>query len=218
MIRIDRRYIPVFPVALLTLFLFIPLIASAKIPQESLKVLKQFFEARGFKTGNIDLPNLSINVHLDNDRFYKKEEGVGNIYQRINEIRSSFGLPVPYAGLIRCCGWCGIVDAECNGQKAYGYVILIKKNLNSLTRIYTQAHENGHFLWYIGEQEKVFQKFKNSDYIRSNITANDDFAELCGWLALKLSGYDLNKCSIQWSGNQDSKKSNRIKEMVRKNC
>ena len=183
--------------------------------QNPIKVLKQYFESRGFKTGTVILPYLDISVDLENNRFYLKEEDVTDLYERINEIRAGFGLPIPYADPVHCCGWCGIVDAEYNGKKAYGYVVLIQKNLNPPTHIYTHAHENGHFLWFIGEQEKIYQKFRNTHYIQLRISTNDEFAELCGWLAIKLAGYDLEKCNIKWSGKRESKDIDKIKELVR---
>jgi hypothetical protein len=208
-----RKIQPIFLIALLTAMV-IGAVARQNTAQNPIMVLKQYFESRGFKTGTILLPYLNVRVKLENNCFYRKEEGAVDLNQRINEIRAGFGLR-PYTDTVRCCGWCGVVDSEYNGRKAYGYVVLIKKNLNPPTRIYTHAHENGHFLWYIGKQEKIYQKFKNPHNIRLKISTNDEFAELCGWFALKLAGYDLDKCTIQWHGKRESSDINKIKKLVR---
>jgi hypothetical protein len=209
--RIKKSF---FLMALL-MALVIGAVAPPITSQNPIKVLKQYFESKGFKTGTIILPFLGVSVNLENSRFYLKEENIADVYKRINEIRAGFGLAVPYTNRVRCCGWCGVVNAEYNGQKAYGYVVLIKRNLNPPTRIYTHGHENGHFLWFIGKQEKIYQKFKDPHYIRLKITTNGEFAELCGWLAVKLAGYDLDTCTIQWSGTKESKDINKIKALVR---
>ena len=190
-------------------------VASSISTQNPIKVLKHYFESRGFKTGTIIPPYLHLRVKLENNRFYIKEENVNDINHRIDEIHTGFGLPVLSTHHISCCGWSGVVDAEYNGQKGYGYVVLIKKHLNPPTNIYTHAHENGHFLWYIGKQEKIYRKFKHPDYVRLKISTNDEFAELCGWLAIKMAGYDPDQCNIQSRGKHDKKTINKIKELVR---
>jgi hypothetical protein len=214
MVDVSREIKPYFLNVLLITMAATMFISSISA-QPSSRLLEQYFESRGFKTGNIDLPFLGIRVNLECNRFYLKEEDVTDIQQRIAEIRAGFGLSVLSTHHVRCCGWCGVVDAEYNRQKAYGYVVLIKKNLNLPTRIYTHAHENGHFLWYIGKQEMILQKFKNSRYLRSKITSNDEFAELCGWLAVKLAGYDLDNCIIQGNEKRAAREINRIKSLVR---
>ena len=87
-------------------------------------------------------------------------------------------------------------EAECSEEKACGYVILVDKNLNNASMIYTRAHENGHFLRYIDKQEIIYQKFKNSNHIKKSIHSDKDFSDLCGWIALMKAGYDLNDCFV----------------------
>ena len=163
---------------------------------EARKLFRNYFESIGFKTGKIKIPELNVEVMLEGNQFYKKEEDVMDIYERINEIRKQFGLPTPYHNYAQGYGWCGVLEAQCSREKAYGYVVLINKNLNDSSMIYTRAHENGHFLWYIGKQEMIYQKFKNPDFVKSKIHADEDFGNLCGWIALKIAGYNLNECFI----------------------
>jgi len=163
---------------------------------EAKKLFKYYFESKGFKTGKIKIPELNVEVMLEDNQFYKREEDIINVYERINEIRKQFGLPTPYYDYAQGYGWCGVLEAACSREKAYGYIVLINKNLNDASMIYTRAHENGHFLWYIGKQEIIYQKFKNSYFVKSKIHTDEDFGNLCGWVALKIAGYNLNECFI----------------------
>jgi hypothetical protein len=191
-------------------------IERGKTNAEPIKILKNYFEKKGFKTGKIEIPGLGVDVVLKENQFYKKEGCAADVYARINEIRSDFGLSVPYPDFARGYGWCGVLYAEYSGKKAYGYVVLIKKNLNTATRIYTHAHENGHFLWYVGEQEKIYQKFRQPGYVKLVIRTNSQFAELCGWIGLKRAGYNLDTCSIQYRKNSTKEKDvEKIKNLVR---
>jgi hypothetical protein len=209
-----------FFLAILTLvipnYLFGSPIEGVKTNPEPIKILKNYFEKKGFKTGKIEILELDVEVALKENQFYKKEGYVADVYARINEIRSEFGLSVPYTDFARGYGWCGVLYAEYGEKKAYGYVVLLKKNLNDASRIYTLAHENGHFLWYIGEQEKIYQRFKEPDYVKLLIRTNSQFAELCGWIGLKRAGYNLDSCSIQYRKNSEKQKDvEQIKKLLR---
>jgi len=181
-----------------------------------IKILENYFFSKGFITGKIKIPELAVEVVLEENQFYKKENNVVDVFERINEIRRQFGLPVPYPDYALGYGWCGVLNAECSRKKAFGYIILIKENLNDASRIYTTAHENGHFLWYIGKQELIYKKFKKPDFVKSHINTNGDFAVLCGWVGMKMAAYYLNDCFIINSKNPElEKKIERIKNIVR---
>lgn len=187
---------------------------QAEVPPE--KLLESYFVSKGFITGNIKIPELGVELTLKKNQFYKKEEEVIDVFERINEIRSQFGLSTPYPDYVKGYGWCGVLHAECSEKKAFGYIVLVKKNLNEASKTYTSGHEYGHFLWYIGKQELIYQKFKKSDFIKSQIHKNEDFAILCGWIAMKNAGYYLTDCIIISSNNPEiEKKSDRIKNLVR---
>jgi len=163
---------------------------------EEKSVFKYYFESKGFKTGKIKIPELNLEVMLKENQFYKRENNVTDVYERINEIREQFGLPTPYQDYVHGYGWSGVFEAKCSKEKAYGYIVLINKNLNKASMVYTKAHENGHFLWYIGKQEIIYQKFKKADLVKSKIHTDEDFGNLCGWIALKIAGYNLDECFI----------------------
>jgi len=187
---------------------------QAKVAPE--KLLESYFVSKGFITGNIKIPELDVELTLQKNQFYKKEKEVTDIFKRINEIRSQFGLSTPYPDYAKGYGWCGVLYAECSEKKGFGYIILVKKNLNEANKTHASGHEGGHFLWYIGKQELIYQKFKKSDFIESQIQKNEDFAILCGWIAMKKAGYFLNDCIIINSKNPEiEKKSDRIKNLVR---
>ena len=187
---------------------------QAKVAPE--KLLESYFVSKGFSTGNIKIPELDVELTLKKNQFYKKEEKVTDVFKRINEIRSQFGLSIPYPDYADGYGWCGVLYAECSGKKGFGYIVLVKKDLNEASKIYTSGHEYGHFLWYIGKKELIYQKFKKSDFVKSHVQKNEDFALLCGWMAMKKAGYVLDDCIIINSNNPEKeKKSDRMKNVVR---
>ena len=139
---------------------------------------------------------MEIEVVLRETQFFKKEEGVKDVCGRIAEIREGFGLPNPDSECGLGYGWCGFLHADNVGEKAYAYIVLIKKGLNDASKVYTVVHECGHFLWYISQQEMIYQKFKEPDLVRAQISTNCDFAVLCGWAAVEIAGYNLSDCII----------------------
>jgi len=180
------------------------------------KILENYFINKGFITGNIKIPELDVEVELKKNQFYKKEENVVDVLRRINEIKNEFRMEIPVPNIIEACGWCGEITAKYSEEKAFGYFVLIKRNLNDASKIYTTGHENGHFLWYIGKQELIYQIFKNPDLIKSRINGDSFFAILCGWIAMKKAGYYLNDCLIINSKNPEAeKKSDLIRNLVR---
>jgi len=180
------------------------------------KILENYFINKGFITGNIKIPELDVEVELKKNQFYKKEENVADVLRRINEIRNEFRMEIPVPNIIEACGWCGEITSKYSEEKAFGYFVLIKRNLNNASKTYTTGHENGHFLWYIGKQELIYQKFKNPDLIKSRINGDSPFAILCGWIAMKKTGYYLNDCLIINSKNPEAeKKSDLIRNLVR---
>jgi|GEM_PF-1277916 len=189
---------------------------SSQAKVEPKKILENYFISKGFITGNIKIPELAVEVELKKNQFYKKEEDIVDVFERINEIRSEFRMQIPCPDYIDACGWCGEITAKCSEEKAFGYIVLIKGNLNETSKTYTVGHENGHFLWYIGKQELIYQKFKKPDLIKSHINNDSPFAVLCGWIAMKKAGYYLDDCVIINSKNSEiKKKSDQIRNLVR---
>jgi hypothetical protein len=179
------------------------------------KILNSFFTDRGYKTGTIEIPELGVLVKLKKNQFYRKEDSVQDIYQRINEIRNQFGLEGPHFDDSNGNGWCGVLSADCSDQKAYAYIVLVKKDLNDASRIYTTAHENGHFLWYTNTQELIYKKSTNPEFVKSRVQTDGDFAVLCGWIALKREDYSLEECIIIKSRDKEQeKKVEQIKNLV----
>ncbi len=180
------------------------------------KILENYFISKGFITGNIRIPELGAKVTLKKNQFYKKEVDVVDVLERINETRREFRLVITIRDINDPCGWCGEITAKYSEEEAFGYIVLIKGNLNDTSKTYTSGHENGHFLWYIGKQELIYQKFKKPDLIKSRINDDSRFAVLCGWIAMKKAGYYLNDCLIINVNNpEEEKKSDLIKNLVR---
>lgn len=185
--------------------------------EDDKRLIKGYFEGKGFKTGPVKIAELNVDVVLEENQFYKREEDIVDVYERINEIRKEFGLPTPRQDYAHGYGWCGVLEANCSREKAYGYIILISENLNDASRIYTIAHENGHFLRNIGQEKIIYQKFKNTDFVRSRIDTDEDFGNLCGWIALKIAGYNLNDCFIINTDNpEEEMRLARLRNLVEK--
>lgn len=180
------------------------------------RVFRSYFINKGFINGKIEIPELEVEVTLKENQFLKKEENVVDVCGRIKTIRKQFGLPDQESDCVQGYGWCGFLNAECLGKVAYGYIILIRKNLNEVSRVYTVGHESGHFMWYINQQEVIYQKFKDPNLVRTQIHSNCDFAVLCGWVAVKVAGYNLNDCLIINIHNPErEKRSDCLKNLVR---
>ncbi|MFO7981787.1 MAG: hypothetical protein R6V00_13300 [Candidatus Aminicenantes bacterium] len=171
------------------------------------KIFHNYFINKGFTNGEIEIPELNVKITLKENQFVKKEENVMDVCERIKVIRNHFGLPDQNSECIQGYGWCGFLKAECLGKTAYGYIILIKKDLNEVSRVYTVGHESGHFLWYVNEQELIYQKFKKPNLVKSQVHSDCDFAVLCGWAAVKMAGYNLDDCLIINIHNPEKEKS-----------
>ncbi len=180
------------------------------------EMFNTYFTQKGFVTGKIGIPELKTEVVLKENRFFRKEENVEDVCERITEIREEFGLPNPDSECVLGYGWCGFLHADYGEEKAYGYIVLIKKGLNDVSRVYTVGHECGHFLWYINQQEMIYQKFKDPDLVRAQISSNCDFAVLCGWAAVEIAGYNLSDCIIIDVENPEKQeRADYLKKLVR---
>lgn len=180
------------------------------------EILNSYFTQKGFITGKIEIPELKMEVALKENQFFKKEDNVKDVCERIKEIREEFGLPNPSSECVLGYGWCGFLHAECLERNAYGYIVLIKEGLNDVSRVYTVGHESGHFLWYIGRQAMIYQKFKEPDLVKAQISSNCDFAVLCGWAAVKIAGYNLSDCIIIDVENPEKQeRADYLKDLVR---
>lgn len=192
--------------------------ATLDVNQEEIstyQILQQYFKDRGFRSGNIKIPELQINIQLADHQFFKMEMDIPNVYERVVEIRKEFGLSAHDTAKIRSQGFCGVLKAECRGKKAQAYFILIKHNLNPESRVHTLGHEYGHLLWYLGHQELIYSQFRQPEMIKSTTNSNKEFAILCGWTALKITGISLSRSVIKFSPDRETReRSAQIKELV----
>lgn len=173
-------------------------VSGAEAPSDPLAA---FFRARGFHSGVISIPGLDIDIGIPSRCYYRLETAVEDIDLRLNEIRALFGLPRAGDEAGGAVGWCGAVRAEYGGVRADGYIILIRKQLNAISHLYTLGHEHGHFLWRINLSGLIYRKFDNPVSIAGQIKNDDEFADLCGWIALAHAGYHLESCVFeQFSG------------------
>ena len=180
-----------------------------------LQLLASYFKSKGFISGKVHIHELSLDVSLNSNQFFRLEVDVEDVYSRINELRQIFELPGPYRDIARGRGWCGIVSAEHKTEKAYGYVVLIKKGLNPESEIYTLGHEYGHFIWYTEHQDWIYHNFKKPERVRALIQHNHDFAMLCGWIAFQNAGFDLDESAvIIGQSPEDKRKSERMRNLI----
>jgi len=81
------------------LFVFIHVTERALPMQDKAEqkdVFKSYFKIKGFNTGSVSIPELNLEVMLEENQFYKREDNVADVNERINEIREEFGLSTPY--------------------------------------------------------------------------------------------------------------------------
>lgn len=191
-------------------------VAPHQEKKTSQEVLASYFKSRGFISGKVHIHELGLDVILNSNQFFRLEVDVADVYARINELRHIFELPGPYRDVAMGRGWCGVLTAEHMSEKAYGYVVLIKKGLNPQSEIYTLGHEYGHFIWYTDHQELIYRNFQNPDRARALIQSNDDFAILCGWIAFRNADFNLDESVVATKQNlEDKKKSDQIKRLIR---
>jgi len=81
------------------------------------------------------------------------------------------------------------------------HIILIDKSLDDHNYIYTRGHEYGHLLWHIEETDPIYKQAKNPNKLRKVVEDSEDFACLCGHMALYHSriGHPSN-----WGGPKES--------------
>ncbi len=145
---------------------------------------------REFRGGAVSIPELDVNILLPENDFYRVEY-VADVSKRAldivsqNAIISSGG---PYKNIYGM--YLGIATGS---PGSIGHYLLVDDDLNTETDINIRCHENGHFIWDLNQQNLIYQKFKRSSYVESQVHDTEDFAILCGWVGLRLAGYDLAK-------------------------
>ena len=180
--------------------------------------LEDIFKKRDFITGEIDIPYLELRLPLKQNQFYKIEQ-VPNVSKRKNEIIME-QCNIEFISNNRLkedkdyLGWCARISLEQENQLIQGYNILIKQDLDEMNRIITEAHEHGHLLWYTGNQDIFYDKYKIKPHIQKQINYNEEFAVLCGFQGLKNMKYDIFRCNLTSEDSNALLIANKVKRLA----
>lgn len=167
---------------------------------------------RGFKTGTISIPELKIDVALPPDNYYRIEY-VKDTANRSKEIANKYGIDCNYKSESYLNGEYIRIQKN-NSNKETTHFILIDKDANIETRINGICHEHGHLIWSLDQQDLIYTKFTSPDYVKSYISDGEDFALLCGWLGLKMAGYDTERYRCVSDDKRLLEKDKVMKELI----
>ena len=156
--------------------------------QTTAKNLEQQLISDGFKSEQIYFSDLRIVIPINSNRYFK-EEYVKDVGKSLSDLNLKYSKS-KNTGLERGVLGCSTqIDNHLEAIK--GYINLIDEDLDSINTVFTLGHERGHFLFSIGKQNLIYQQFQNPIDVESRIGNTEDFANLCGYLALKNKGYNL---------------------------
>ncbi|MEA3515452.1 MAG: hypothetical protein U9R34_08290 [Nanoarchaeota archaeon] len=180
--------------------------------------LEDRFKKRDFITGKIYIPYLELRLPLKQNQFYKIEQ-VPNVAKRKNEIiMEQCNIAFKFNNQLKedteYFGWCGRISLQQEDQLIEGYNILIKQGLDEINRIITEAHEHGHLLWYTGNQDIFYNKYKIKPHIQKQINYNEEFAVLCGFQGLKNFGYDIFNCNLSSENSNALSIASKVKRLA----
>ncbi len=132
----------------------------------------------GFVSGEIHLPNVDLTVKIPNDWFILYEWTDKHIAERYTELANTYGYEPNEAELQNAFGAVSTEIASCeNYEFVLGFVIMqdLKYSKNNT---FLGAHEEAHLLWELGEQDKIFNRFENPQYVKSKVKETEIFAHL----------------------------------------
>ncbi|MFH1440228.1 MAG: hypothetical protein ABIG89_06670 [Candidatus Woesearchaeota archaeon] len=149
--------------------------------------LEEMLTKDDFSNGELYFSDLDVRIEAEPERYYK-EMHVKDIRKAEKEFRLKY-FRKNYTGTANPFGWHAIVYNSIS--KVSGHLTVVEANLDELNDTLMLSHERGHFIWKIGKQYQIYQKFKDPKAIESEIHYEEDFAYLCGFLGYMKAGYDL---------------------------
>jgi len=149
----------------------------------------------GFRRQTIDVPELRIKSKL---RPLLKYWEVPDVPAAINVINNIFGREEEEKEeMVGCCYHLRIKALP----NLTAHFILVNKSLDDHNYIYTRGHEYGHLLWRIEETGPIYKQAKNPNKLKKVVEDSEDFACLCGHIALYHAGVGH---PLNWRGPKES--------------
>jgi len=157
------------------------------------KVFKKICSMYGFRKQKIDVQELKVTS--ESKPLFRYFE-VPDVFEARNIMNQVFGVKKVKRPREMILGYCDH-PRLINAPSIIAHFILINREIDEPNYIYTRGHEYGHLLWNLGETEQVSRQAKNSGDLVKSINDSEDFACLCGHMALYNTGRD--NCS-NWRG------------------
>jgi hypothetical protein len=150
----------------------------------------------GFRRQKIDVPELRIK---SKSRPLLKYWEVPDVFEAISVINNIFGREEDEKReeMVGCCSHLRIKALP----SLTAHFILIDKSLDDYNYTYTRGHEYGHLLWRIEETGPIYKQAKNPHELKKVVEDSEDFACLCGHMALYHSGVGHPS---RWGGPKES--------------
>ncbi len=171
-----------------------------------------------FRTGKISLPSLNTKILLQPNQFYKIEY-VEDMAKAMHELFLKYGgdrvILHPKKGH-EPVGICLSTCLDTFGKERSLHLILIEKDLNDITRIYVHAHEHGHLIYRLGYSELIYQQCRSPDDLKAKIINDEEFANMCGYIALKRKGHNLRHMTYYVIKKEQAKRMKRIAQLIHK--
>jgi hypothetical protein len=163
-----------------------------------------------FRSGVVGLPELGVSVELEPHQFYNREE-VEDICDRVRElklgrVRSGHAYniePKPRECPLEAKGLVVTLRPSFSPEKTKGYITLVRKGLDRIDNTITAAQQDGRVLWMAEKEAAVYQQFKDPYCMRPYVHTEDDFANLCGFIALSNADYDVRTLDLRGRVEKD---------------
>ncbi|MDD4352810.1 MAG: hypothetical protein PHU71_07610 [Candidatus Gracilibacteria bacterium] len=144
------------------------------------KAFKEICHKIGFKRQTIHVPELNIASRKQHLFWYWEDS---NVFRACNLMSDIFDMKKTNRKEEKIFGYCKhphVIDLP----SVVAHFIMIDRCLDENNYIYTRGHEYGHLFWCLQETEPIYKQAKSPDYLRQSIKDSEDFACLCGYIAL----------------------------------
>jgi len=151
----------------------------------------------GFRKQKIDVQELKVTSK--SNHLFKYFE-VPEVFEARNIMNQVFGVKKIKRPKEMFLGYCDH-PRLINSPSMIAHFILVNREIDETNYIYTRGHEYGHLLWRIKEIEPIYKQAKNPTNLRTIVEDSEDFACLCGHIALYHSGVYH---PLKWRGPKES--------------
>jgi len=153
----------------------------------NLSTLEEKLMLLGFqKGGTIRIPYLNLDVTLPENHYFKSESlDKYDLSKRVIETNDILDIDHNFKVQpdLALLGYTQKTIINADNIAAF-HLVAVGTCVDDITSISTPGHEYGHFLWNTSNQHLIYSRFKDPKLIADSITDSEEFAYLCGWIAL----------------------------------